>query len=134
MFVVCSLCVRCRFSSTNDGLTEPGYIDQLACEQKKNGSPSMRDEPVQSGYYGIPPGDDIFGPQPAETVRDFCAETTPDWCHTNIEYCTNDRMPQHSWECICMDFESSSGTHSPLETLTLSSINLSFEVKETCLS
>ena len=33
------------------------------------GSPSMRDEPVQSGYYGIPPGDDIFGPQPTETVR-----------------------------------------------------------------
>ena len=43
-----------------------------------------------------------------------CAETTPDWCHTNIEYCMNDRMPQHSWECICMDFESSSETHSPL--------------------
>ena len=53
----------------------------------------------------------------------FCGATTPDWC----KYCTNDRMPQHSWECICMDFESSSGTHSPLETLTLSSINLFFE-------
>ena len=24
---------------------------------------------MQSGYYGIPPGDDIFGPQPTETVR-----------------------------------------------------------------
>ena len=33
------------------------------------GSPSMRDEPVQPGYYGIPPGDDLFGPQPTETVR-----------------------------------------------------------------
>ena len=29
----------------------------------------MRDEPVQPGYYGIPPGDDIFGPQPTERVR-----------------------------------------------------------------
>ena len=29
----------------------------------------MRDEPAQSGYYGTPPGDDIFGPQPTETVR-----------------------------------------------------------------
>ena len=34
-----------------------------------HGSPTMRDEPAQSGYYGIPPGDDIFGPQPTETVR-----------------------------------------------------------------
>ena len=24
---------------------------------------------MQPGYYGIPPGDDIFGPQPTETVR-----------------------------------------------------------------
>ena len=30
------LCTDFHFSSTDDGLTGPGYIDQLACEQKKN--------------------------------------------------------------------------------------------------
>ena len=29
-------CTVFHFSSTDDGLTGPGYIDQLACEQKKN--------------------------------------------------------------------------------------------------
>ena len=28
-------CTDFHFSSTDDGLTGPGYIDQLACEQKK---------------------------------------------------------------------------------------------------
>ena len=61
----------------------------------------------------------------------LCEKTTPDWCHTSIEYCTNNKMPQRSWECICMDFELSLGTSSPLETLTQSSTNLSLEVRAT---
>ena len=53
------------------------------------------------------------------------------WCHTNIEYCTNDKMQQRNWERTCMDFELSLETPLPLGTLTQSSTNLSLEVRAT---